>query len=209
MILTNNFTVASLLAVPLLLAACGQPVVNLCPDDEPGLGQSSLSQVFKGAAHQQKICRINASDIQPGRRHFFDGKDGGALVVDGGIPAGGSVTVSNGKLLINGNLEEGADISVDVPEETTLVPVFVPLSTGSGMIMITNMVPVFEGFLYKQDEDSAVTVVGNVLQNSRIKSNHGIHVTGTISDGAKLVHTQSTTYNKVTTGSVNPHFTLP
>lgn len=197
----KKFAAVAALAVPLVLAGCGQPATQLCPTDQPGIGESSVAQIFNGASGAHKVCNVQGADLQANGNYAFDN---GLLVIDGNVPTNAKINVSNGKLYVSGNIEQGAKIKAEVPEvhssytTTALIPIFNGKTTM--LIPTTQTHYKFEHFKYQNDTDPAVIVDGSVEDSAKVTSNHDIHVSNGYAETAKFYNSQSAHKSKTYQG---------
>jgi hypothetical protein len=190
MSLLKKFAIAATMALPLALAGCGQPTINLCAANDTGnaIGSSSYSQIFNGAAEQGKLCYVQGSDLQDGGRYAFGN---GLLVIDGDVPANSRIHVEDGKLFIAGDVGADARVSASVPEETSTYTTIIPIFNGKTTIMVPQTHTRFEHFTYQNDIDPAVIIAGDVAEGARIASNHDMYVGGDNSMSAEFRSTRS------------------
>jgi hypothetical protein len=93
------------------LAGCGEKIGE---GADPDLrGTTSLSQVFNGGPLQSDT-RISATALKEKKSYHASGK----LTIDGDIPEKASITVNDGKLVINGNVGDGVKLHVSQPIKT-------------------------------------------------------------------------------------------
>jgi hypothetical protein len=204
MSLLKKFATVATMVAPLALAACMQPGLPLCPKEGEGIGQSSYSMVFNGAAQMQKVCKINGSDLKDNMYYNYDD---GLLVIKGDVPGNTAVKVTNGKLLVDGNVGPGAKVASYVPELTHTYTTFVPIYTGKTFVIVPMIHTVFDGFRYQQDNDPAMIIKGSVDQDARVSSNHGIHIGKNFSADAKFYHKRDG--QQITTGQPHNLFIAP
>jgi hypothetical protein len=205
MSLMKKFAVVATMVAPLLLAGCGRPATSLCPENEPGIGQTSYSLVFNGAAQTQKVCTVDAGALhEQGNYTFRDG----LLDIRGNVPKDAWVSVRQGKVLVEGNVGQKAYVEAQVPENTHNVTYYIPMKIGKAWVVMPITHTVFDGFKYVADHDSAVLVRGTVDKDAKIVSNHGIYIGQGFSAAAKLSNTRDG--QQVSTGNaVNGMFIAP
>lgn len=93
------------------LAGCGEKIGE---GADPGLrGTTSLSQVFNGGPLQNDT-RISAHALKPKKSYHASGR----LTIDGDIPEKASITVNDGKLVVNGSVGDGVSLRVSQPVKT-------------------------------------------------------------------------------------------
>ncbi|MBU0800263.1 MAG: hypothetical protein KKA05_04595 [Alphaproteobacteria bacterium] len=164
----------------------------LCGDS--GIGQSSYSQVFNGAA-EQKICTVDGTELQPDTNYIFEG----GLIINGEVPANVSIVANNGKLIVNGNVNDSTELVAEVPVETSTYTTSSRI--GMGPMHSTSTHTRFEGYTYESDTGPSLIINGDVQSGAFLFSNHGIHVTGKLGDKVNVRHSQhSHEYATVTTG---------
>src|SRR5690606_16402895 len=117
------------------------------PTDNPlcgtsGIGQSSYSQVFNGAA-AQKICTVDGTELLPNTRYSFEG----GLVINGEVPANVVIVANNGKLVVNGNVSDSAKLVGKVPVETSTYETHSRI--GAGPARKTTTHTRFEGYTHE------------------------------------------------------------
>lgn len=198
MSLVKKFAIAAALAAPLALAACGTPTTALCPDDGAGIGHTTIAQVFEGAA-QQKVCHIRGAELAPDGRYAMDD---GALVIDGNIPDGARISVENGKIFVNGDVGADVRLSAKVPETQESYTTLMPIMVGKTMILMPVTNYRFDDYTFNADHQAAITIAGNIGADARITTNHGLAIDGNIGKNVDIYHTRDTEAAIVQTGPI-------
>lgn len=196
MSLAKKFAIAATMALPLMLSGCIAPVTELCPADGTGPGTATLTQTFTDAA-PQKICRVSGDALQPDGRYALSD---GSVLVDGHIPAGTRIEVTDGKLFVNGDVGPDARLSAKVPEDTSSQTVLVPVWIGKTLTMQPRTRQNFEGYTHASDTGMALSVTGDVTGGARLASNHGIAIGGAMQGKVRVEHTREHGYDIVKTG---------
>lgn len=100
------------LAFAAALAGCGQAIGPGA--DTPDLqGQTTLTQVFNGGP-QQPSTTIRAEALKANENYHAKGQ----LTIEGSVPAGAHINVESGKLVVTGDIGNGARIDVSQPTTT-------------------------------------------------------------------------------------------
>ena len=171
---------------------------------------SKVTQIFKGGAVVQPVCTVQADTLKPKTKYTFSD---GLLVVNGDVPRNVKIVVERGKLYINGNVGEGSELSADVPEVWGVgsypsVCYSLLLDAPYPCVQTTR---VFEGRLYKEDNDPAVIVDGYANKGVVIQSNRDIvHIRdGSAKDVKITVPRHIDTSPTVSNGRSDGYFVSP
>lgn len=101
-----------ILAFAAALAGCGKTIGPKA--ETPDLrGETSITQVFNGGP-QGNMTRISGAALQAKESYQASGK----IIIEGDVPAKSSIDVDAGKLLVTGNVGDGASIHVSQPIKT-------------------------------------------------------------------------------------------
>lgn len=179
--LSRFFRKAALIAAcGLALVGCGQ---NIGPNaDTPQLrGETTITEVFNGAGMGQQT-RIAGSALQAKESYNASGR----IIIDGNVPDGAKINISSGELLVTGKVGNNVSINVGQPIAT-----HTEKQTGwcygydfaSGKFEYSyKMTPrcdvtITDGLVY-HDHDAAVEIAGGIGTNVRIYTPGRIIVSG-------------------------------
>lgn len=196
--LLKKFAIATLMAAPLALTGCGTPATLLCPDNGPGLGTATVSRVFNDAA-TQKVCHLRGADLATNGRYAMEGE--GTVVIDGNVPDGARVTVTSGKLFVNGAVGTDATLKANVPEDMESYTALLPVLMGKTFMVMPVQRTRFDDFTHKADNGAAVNIAGDIGAGSNVRTNHGLAVGGTIGRNVRIDHMRDTAHSTVQTGA--------
>lgn len=101
------------LAFTAALAGCGPSAIGPKAETPDLRGETTLAEVFNGGPRQY-MTRISGAALHEKESYAASGR----LEIDGDVPAHVSITVRDGKLVVNGNVGDGARIDVSQPIAT-------------------------------------------------------------------------------------------
>lgn len=155
----------------LLLAGCAQPIgpEALTADLR---GETSMTRIFKDDGQLLPRTRIAGSALQEGRVY----RARGYLMIEGDVPPHTAITVSDGKLLVTGNVARNVRLTVmqdvEVFKELQDVPCAAPLET---TVCHAKVEVVRRKF---HDSDPAVEIKGALGTDAKIITNGAVYVSG-------------------------------
>lgn len=172
------------------------PTVNL---DIGTLGRrSSLTEIFAGVA-PQKTVRVSGADLN---KHGKYKLSNASLVIDGDVPDGARITVDGGKIFVNGKVGEKARLHATVPEDITSSTTFITTMAGKTPVITPIITHTFNKYVHDQDKLPAIFVTGDLERGARIASNHGFALGGDLAYATKIEHTREAGFANVRTGNV-------
>lgn len=149
--------------------------------------KSALGIIFRGAVDPTRICVIGGNRLREKESYAFSN---GLLIIDGNIPQETKLTVTNGKLYINGDMLAGSSASVQVPQEIEIRKV--PYSAQIGFMQYATRFhesPFVKGPAYIDDHDPALFVTGSADANVKLASNQGIRIGRSFSQSVSFTDT--------------------
>ncbi|MDF3023157.1 MAG: hypothetical protein K0R10_518 [Alphaproteobacteria bacterium] len=154
-----------------LLGACAQAIGPEATTDKMR-GDTSMTYVFKNDVQLLPRTRISGAVLQEGQHY----RARGLLEIDGDVPPHGSLTVTDGKLVVTGNVARNSRITVmqdvDTFEEFRNVPCNAPLET---TVCHEKVEVVRRKF---SDGDPAVDIRGALGTDAKIITNGAVYVSG-------------------------------
>lgn len=134
-------------------------------------GSFSTAQVFKGGRPDAEVVTISASALQASQNYeFIADNNEGALILDGNVPAGVTLTVQNARLTVNGNLGDNVSLNVNEPVKTHQEAVYCGLYCHDTKTVV-------DGLRYN-DLSPAVTITGTTGAGVNVVANAGIVING-------------------------------
>lgn len=186
---------------------CVVSLIELCEEGTPG--RETMSEVFNGVS--LPTCIVEADElyayeaelpytqqnsyeesrrIEELRRNNERGKDirylyneTGMLVIRGGLPSETSVSITRGRIVIEGDMLEGSKACATLPYKTRRESYMSTCTRTSANNTVTTYPctqyrTVFDGFVYETDTSPAVHVWGNTYPETKIVTNAGVEIDG-------------------------------
>lgn len=173
-------TIGMCILATLFMAACGYPTHQL--GQEEGLrGETRIEQTYSDGT-RENVLVIQGSQLQ-GENHYVHN---GTLRIEGSIPARTAVEVRGGKLEVNGNVGDEAQLEARLPVNThqethiVLMPMFISNGKTTSVMYIPTPVTstVEDGLTHPADTGPAISVSGQIGNNVKATTNGGIRASG-------------------------------
>ena len=153
------------------LAACGQAIG---PDAKtPELRGDVSSAPLVDGSTKVDVVTLNASALRSGESYKLSQ---GVLIINGDVPEKTSVSVNMGRIIINGNVSSGAEVSAWMPENTHSES-YTCMMYNAALKMSTASVcsrTVRDSLTFASDPTPGVIVTGKLADKAVIESNAGV-----------------------------------